>query len=278
MAGLTYRSIFVSDVHLGTKGSHAEYLLDLLEHTESQYLYLVGDIFDLWKLRSGWYWPSVNNRVVQAVLRKAERGTRVVYIPGNHDELARDYEGMVFSGVRVMRDTVHVTRDGTRLLVSHGDEFDAAVAVSPWLRHFGDMNYSMLLFLNHHYNRLRRAFGLPYWSLCAYIKGRLGNAMAYVRRFELAAVDRARHLGLDGIVCGHIHVANMTEIDGRLYVNCGDWVENCTAVVEEADGTMGLLHWARDSAFVLGGAESVPEPAGARSLQEQPSASRSGAA
>lgn len=262
MSGLKFRSIFVSDVHLGARDSHAEYLLDLLTHTESQYLYLVGDIFDLWKLRSGWYWPSIKNRVVQAVLRKAERGTRVVYIPGNHDELARDYAGMMFSGVKVMRDAVHTTGDGRRLLVSHGDEFDAVVAVSRWLRYFGDINYTVLLFLNHYYNRLRRSVGLPYWSLCSYIKGRVGNAMAYVRRFEQAAVDRTRHLGLDGIVCGHIHVANVAMIEGRLYANCGDWVENCTAVVEEADGALRLLHWARDSAFLVGRPEREPVAGG----------------
>ena len=255
MAGLKFRSIFVSDVHLGARDSHAEYLLDLLAHAESQYLYLVGDIFDLWKLRSGWCWPSVNNRVVQAVLRKAEHGTRVVYIPGNHDELARDYAGMTFSGVKVMRDAVHTTCDGRRLLVSHGDEFDAVVTVSPWLRCFGDINYTVLLFLNHYYNRLRRGVGLPYWSLCSHIKGRVGNAMAYVRRFEQAAVDRARHLGLDGIVCGHIHVANVAMIEGRLYANCGDWVESCTAVVEEGDGVLRLLRWARDSAFLVGASD-----------------------
>jgi UDP-2,3-diacylglucosamine pyrophosphatase LpxH len=258
MAKLRLRSIFVSDIHLGTRGAQAEYLLDLLDHTESDYLYLVGDVFDLWKLRSGWYWPQLNNRVVQALFARARRSTRVVYIPGNHDALLRDYAGMEFNGVQLLLQAEHVTADGRRLLVTHGDELDGVVAVNRWLRHIGDLNYSFLLMLNRHCNRLRRLCGLPYWSLSAYIKGRMGKAVDYVRRFEEAAVERARHAGMDGVVCGHIHVGRVCEIGGMLYANSGDWVENCTALVEDAAGAIRLLHWARDSVHLLPGQEDAP--------------------
>jgi UDP-2,3-diacylglucosamine pyrophosphatase LpxH len=257
MAKLTVRSIFVSDIHLGTKGAQAEYLLDLLENTDSEYLYLVGDVFDLWKLRSGWFWPQLNNRVVQALFAKARRGARVIYLPGNHDALLRDYAGMMFNGVQILHQTEHVTAAGRRLLVTHGDELDGVVAVNRWLRHLGDLNYNFLLMLNRHCNRLRRLCGLPYWSLSASIKGRVGNAVEYVRRFEAAAVERARHAGLDGVVCGHIHVGKVRDIEGMLYANSGDWVENCTALVEDAAGEIRLLHWARDSVFLLPPAEDT---------------------
>jgi UDP-2,3-diacylglucosamine pyrophosphatase LpxH len=251
MGKLTVRSIFVSDIHLGTKEAQAEYLLDLFNNSESEYLYLVGDVFDLWKLRSGWFWPQINNRVLQALFAKAQRGTRVIYIPGNHDALLRDYAGMLFNGVQILHQTEHVTADGRRLLVTHGDELDGVVAINRWLRRLGDLNYYLLLMLNRHHNRLRRLCGRPYWSLSASIKGRVGNAVDYVRRFEGAAVERARHAGMDGVVCGHIHVGKVRDIDGLLYANSGDWIENCTALVEDATGEIRLLHWARDSVFLL---------------------------
>lgn len=261
MRKLTVRSIFVSDIHLGTRGAQAEYLLDLLNNTESEYLYLVGDVFDLWKLRSGWFWPQLNNRVIQALFAKARRGTRVIYIPGNHDALLRDYAGMMFNGVQILHQTEHVTADGRRLLVTHGDELDGVVAVNRWLRHLGDLNYYFLLMLNRHFNRVRRLFGRSYWSLSAYIKSRVGNAVDYVRRFEAAAVERARHAGMDGVVCGHIHVGNVRAIDGLLYANSGDWVENCTALVEDAAGQIRLLHWARDSVYLLPALDEAAEVA-----------------
>ncbi|MBK9131414.1 MAG: UDP-2,3-diacylglucosamine diphosphatase [Gammaproteobacteria bacterium] len=261
MGKLTVRSIFVSDIHLGTRGAQAEYLLDLLDNTESDYLYLVGDVFDLWKLRSGWFWPQLNNRVVQALFAKARRGTRVIYIPGNHDALMRDYAGMEFNGVRILSQAEHMTADGRRLLVTHGDELDGVVTVNRWLRHIGDLNYYFLLALNRYCDRLRRLFGRPYWSLSAYIKSRVGNAVDYVRRFEAAAAERARHAGLDGVVCGHIHVGKVRDIDGLLYANSGDWVENCTALIEEPSGEIRLLHWARDSFFLLPAEGEAAEPA-----------------
>ncbi|MCC6207251.1 MAG: UDP-2,3-diacylglucosamine diphosphatase [Gammaproteobacteria bacterium] len=259
MSKLTVRSIFVSDIHLGTRGAQAEYLLDLLDNTESEYLYLVGDVFDLWKLHTGWFWPQLNNRVVQALFSKARRGTRVIYIPGNHDALMRDYAGMEFNGVRILRQAEHVTADGRRLLVTHGDELDGVVAVNRWLSHIGDLNYYFLLTLNRYCDRIRRLFGHPYWSLSAYIKGRVGKAVEYVRRFEVAAAERARHAGLDGVVCGHIHVGKVRDIDGLLYANSGDWVENCTALIEETTGEIRLLHWARDSFFLISAEEETVE-------------------
>ncbi len=261
MSKLTFRSMFVSDVHLGSRDAHAEYLLDLLHHSEAQNIYLVGDIFDLWKLRSGWHWTQTSNRVVQTILSRALAGTRVVYIPGNHDELARDYIGRRFSGIDIVREAVHTTADGRQLLITHGDELDMLVAVNDWLRQIGDLNYGALLALNRAYNRIRRALGLPYWSLCSHIKSRFGNAMAYVRRFEEAAVARARQLGVDGVICGHIHVPRIEWIDDLLYANSGDWVENCTALVEENSGHIGLLHWARDSMYLIPQDEAAPVPA-----------------
>lgn len=258
MSRLTFRSMFLSDVHLGSKDAHAEYLLDLLHHSEAQHIYLVGDIFDLWKLRSGWHWTQTNNRIVQTLLARALNGTRVVYIPGNHDELARDYIGMRFSGVDIARQAIHTTADGRRMLITHGDELDMLVTVNHWLRYIGDLNYSALLAMNRAYNRARRSLGLPYWSLCSYLKSRLGNAVAYVRRFEEAAVERARQLELDGVICGHIHVPRIEWINGLLYANSGDWVENCTALVEEANGHIGLLHWARDSMYLIPQEEAAP--------------------
>lgn len=251
MEKIKYRSIFVSDVHLGTKDARSEYLLDLLLSTESEFLYLVGDIFDLWKLRSGWYWPQINNHIVQIVLAKARSGTKVIFIPGNHDSLLRDYMGMIFNGVHIQNEALHLTADGRRLLVSHGDELDGPVAAKRWLRLFGTLNYSLLLCLNRYVNGLRGLFGLPYWSLSRYVKSRVKNAMEYVARFEQAAIDRARSAQVDGMLCGHIHVANMKRIDGILYVNAGDWVENCTAVTEDRFGSLRLVHWVEDSVYLM---------------------------
>jgi UDP-2,3-diacylglucosamine pyrophosphatase LpxH len=239
-----YRAIWISDVHLGTRGCKAEFLLDFLRRTESDFLYLVGDIVDGWRLKRSWYWRQEHNDVLQKLLRKARKGTSVVYIPGNHDEAARDYCGLQFGGVHVQKEAVHETADGRKLLVIHGDEFDAVVRYAKWLAVLGDRAYIFLLAVNHWFNAARRRLGFPYWSLSAWLKGRVKNAVEYVSSFEAAVAEEARRRSVDGVVCGHIHCAQMREIDGVLYCNDGDWVESCTALVEHFDGRLEILRWA----------------------------------
>ena len=244
-----YRSVFISDFHLGTKGSKAEILLDFIKQTESDYLYLVGDIFDGWQLKKNWYWPQAHNDVIQKLLRKARKGTKVFYIPGNHDEFARGYVGNNVGGIEVLNELVHTTADGKRLLVLHGDQFDGVVKFNRWLAVLGSHAYEFSMFLNHHYNVVRRWFGMPYWSLSAYLKHRVKNAIAYITEFESAVAQEARHRHCDGILCGHIHKAEMRTIEGVQYVNSGDWVESCTAIVEHADGRLELINWLDQPAY-----------------------------
>jgi UDP-2,3-diacylglucosamine pyrophosphatase LpxH len=239
-----YRAIFISDIHLGTRGCKAEFLLDFLRETESQYLYLVGDIVDGWRLRQSWYWSQSHNDVVQKILRKARKGTQVVLVPGNHDEMARDFIGMQFGGIWVLGDTVHVTADGRRMLVIHGDAFDGVVTYARWLAVLGDHAYTLALWMNHRLNRMRLAMGLGYWSLSSYLKGKVKGAVSYISAFENAVAAEARRRGADGVVCGHIHKAEIRTIDGVLYCNDGDWVESCTALVEHWDGRLEVIDWA----------------------------------
>jgi UDP-2,3-diacylglucosamine pyrophosphatase LpxH len=240
----TYRSIWISDIHLGTRGCKAEFLLDFLRNTESEHLYLVGDIVDGWRLRRSWYWPQEHNDVVQKLLRKARKGTAVTFIPGNHDEFVRNYLEFNFGEVRVSNDAVHVTADGRRLLVIHGDQFDTVVAYAKWLAHLGDHAYNIAMELNLWLNWVRRHLGLRYWSLSAYLKHRVKNAVAYIASFEAAMAEMARRRGVDGVVCGHIHHAELRRIGDILYANDGDWVESCTALVEHFDGRLEILRWA----------------------------------
>ncbi|MGE5503131.1 MAG: UDP-2,3-diacylglucosamine diphosphatase [Actinomycetota bacterium] len=240
----TYRSIWISDVHLGTRGCKAGYLLEFLRTAECQYLYLVGDMIDGWRLKRGWFWPQAHNDVVQKLLRKARKGTRVIYVPGNHDEFARDYVGDNFGAVEVVDQAIHQTADGRRLLVVHGDQFDGVVRYARWLAVLGDHAYTLALGLNHWFNGIRRRLGYPYWSLSAYLKHRVKNAVAFIGDYERAVIDAARAQGVDGVVCGHIHHPELRENDGCVYANCGDWVESCSALVEHADGRLEILHWA----------------------------------
>ncbi|MBI1776624.1 MAG: UDP-2,3-diacylglucosamine diphosphatase [Proteobacteria bacterium] len=246
-----FRSIWISDIHLGTRGCKAEYLLDFLKHTESQYLYLVGDILDFWRMRKSWYWVQAHNDVIQKLLRKARKGTKVVYVPGNHDEMFRDFVDHRFGGIDVRQDTVHETLDGKRLLVIHGDVFDAVVTYARWLALLGDSAYALALTLNQWLNFVRRHCGYPYWSLSGYLKQRVKNAVDYVSRFEEALADEARRRGLDGVVCGHIHKAEIRDIGGVLYCNDGDWVESCTALVEHLDGSLAILDWTERRQYAL---------------------------
>jgi UDP-2,3-diacylglucosamine pyrophosphatase LpxH len=257
-----YRTVFISDIHLGTRGCQAELLLDFLRHITCEHLYLVGDIVDGWRMKGGWYWPQSHNDVVQKILRLARKGAAVTYIPGNHDDRVRDFCGVHFGGVVVTRDAVHQTADGRRFLVLHGDEFDAAVRLAPWLALAGDLAYRSALRLNTVLNRLRRRFGLGYWSLAAYLKSKVKNALQFVDNFEQTLAAEAKRRGVDGVICGHIHKVQMRVIDGVTYINDGDWVESCTAVVEHFDGRLEILPWAklRSWSMIDGGRRVAPAP------------------
>ena len=238
-----YRAIFISDTHLGTPGCRADALLDFLRGTESDFLYLVGDIVDGWQLKRRWFWRQSHNDVVQKVLRKARKGTAVIYIPGNHDEGARHFLGVAFGDIAIREDAIHVTARGQRLWVTHGDLFDGVVQYARWLAVVGDALYALTLKLNQHVNALRARLGMRYWSLSQFLKGRVKNAVSYIVAFEDALAREARQRGLDGVVCGHIHKAEIREIGGILYCNDGDWVESLTALVETHDGELRIVHW-----------------------------------
>ncbi len=280
MSSFKQRAVFISDTHLGTRDAQTEYLLDFLRNTECEYLYLLGDIIDIWKLRSGWHWPQGNNDLLQLVFKKARTGTRVIYIPGNHDEMLRKYAGSDFNGIQIQLDAVHETADGRRLLLIHGDEFDSVVASNQWLAHIGSWAYDVLLWLNRHFNNLRRRLGFPYWSLSHYLKHKVKNAVNFISSFEQALVREARQRGVDGIVCGHIHHAAIENMDGIIYANSGDWVENCTALTEDAQGRMRIIHWLEESAVLLSGEEGwgsylgVPEDSKEPDLLRSPYSAR----
>lgn len=245
--GRRYRSLFLSDVHLGTKGCQADLLLDFLRYHEADTIYLVGDIVDGWRLRSGWYWPQAHNDVVQKLLRKGRKGARIVYLPGNHDEFLRDYYGSHFGGIEVVETAIHEAADGKRYLVIHGDVFDVVVRHAKWLAFLGDGAYTAALGLNTYLNWLRRKLGFPYWSLSQWAKLKVKNAVNFIGRFEEAVATEARRHKVDGVVCGHIHHAVIHNSFGVEYLNCGDWVESCTAIVEHADGRFELIDWARET-------------------------------
>ncbi|MBI3899828.1 MAG: UDP-2,3-diacylglucosamine diphosphatase [Gammaproteobacteria bacterium] len=251
MEPLRFRSIWISDVHLGTRACKAEYLLDFLQHTDSTRLYLVGDIVDFWNLKGGWYWPRLHNQVIQTAMEKASRGTEVTYVPGNHDELFRDHIGRAFGGIRVVKDVIHETADGRKLLVIHGDEFDAIVVNSKWLALLGSWMYDVLLSANRWVNWVRRRCGFPYWSLAAFLKHKVKNAVNFISHFEQALVHEAKRRQVDGVICGHIHKATLEDYGDILYGNCGDWVESCTALVERLDGSLAIVHWADESVYLL---------------------------
>ncbi|HEX3666944.1 MAG TPA: UDP-2,3-diacylglucosamine diphosphatase [Rhizomicrobium sp.] len=243
-----HRTIFISDIHLGTRGCKAEMLADFLARNSCDTLYLVGDIVDGWRLKRRWFWPDAHNRVVEELLHKIDTGTRIVYVPGNHDEVLRSYCGRVVAGVELMDEAVHETADGRRLLVIHGDRFDAVIAYAKWLAHLGDGAYTLALHLNDFCHVIRRRLGLQYWSLSAYLKHKVKNALEYICRFEEAVAREVKARGFDGVVCGHIHHADMKTLEGVLYINDGDWVESCTALVEDSRGNLEILRWASAAA------------------------------
>ena len=239
-----YRAIFISDLHIGTPGFQAEALMDFLKHHPSEMLYLVGDIVDGWQLRRRWFWPQSHNDVVQKLLRRARKGCRVIYVPGNHDEFARAFVGHAFGGVDIHEEAMHVTATGQRLWVVHGDLFDGVIQCAKWLAYVGDWLYELTLKLNRYLNRLRAHMGWEYWSLSAYLKHKVKKAVNFISDFEMAVAHEARRRGFDGVVCGHIHHAEIRTVDGVLYCNDGDWVESRTALVEHMNGRLEIVHWA----------------------------------
>lgn len=236
------RAIFISDLHLGTRNCQAEKLLELLRDYESDYLYLLGDIVDLWAMSRGVHWSPAQNTVVQKILKRARHGVRVVLVPGNHDEALREHEGVSFGNIRIVRYGVHHAADGRRYLLIHGDEFDQVARYHRWLVLVGDHGYTRMMTLNHALSQLRRAMGRAgHWSLSSAIKRNLKHAVAYVRDYETAVARHAAEQGFDGVICGHIHVGTQKDLEGVRYINCGDWVDSCSAVIEHADGRMELL-------------------------------------
>ncbi len=242
-----HRTIFISDTHLGTRGCKAEALADFLAHNDCATLFLVGDIVDGWQMKRRWYWTQAQSQVVAQILRKVDAGTRVIFVPGNHDEFARDYTGRLFAGVEIIQEAIHETADGKRLWVLHGDRFDGVIACAKWLAHLGDWAYGMALRSNDILFRARLRLGLPYWSLSAWLKHKVKNAVEYISRFEEIVALEAQKRGVDGVVCGHIHRAEIRRIGDVLYLNDGDWVESCSALVEDAHGNMEILRWADPS-------------------------------
>jgi len=237
------RTLFLSDVHLGTRGCQADKLLDFMRYYDAETVYLVGDIVDGWQLKSSWYWPQTHNDVVQKLLRKARKGARVFYIPGNHDEFLRDYYGTHFGGIEVVEDAIHVTADGQRYLVIHGDLFDVVIRHARWLALLGDKAYDAAIWLNTYFNAVRRGLGLTYWSLSQWAKLKVKNAVNFIGEFERTLAAEARRRGLDGVICGHIHHAVIRSQTDFAYINCGDWVESCTAVIEHFNGAFEIIAW-----------------------------------
>ena len=238
-----YRSIWISDLHLGFKGCNVNYFLDFLHANECEQLYLLGDIIDLWSMQRSMYWPQSHNNVIRTILGKAKHGTKVIYIPGNHDIQFREYHGLSFGNLTIKEEDVHVTADGKRLLLLHGDIFDSAMKCNRFTSFIGNIGYDFLLYINRHFHSLRSKFKFSYWSLSSFIKARVKNAMKHIQHYENIVAAEAKRRGVDGVICGHIHHAELREINNILYCNTGDWVEHCTALVEHHDGRLELIHW-----------------------------------
>ncbi len=240
---MSARTIFLSDIHLGTRGCQADLLLDFLSKHDAETIYLVGDIVDGWRLSRGWHFPQSHNDIVQALLEKAHNGTRIVFIPGNHDEVMRGYFGTHFGGIEVMQTADFTSAAGKRYLVTHGDQFDAVVMNAKWLAHLGDRAYGFMIWLNPKLNAVRRLWGGGYWSLSKWAKHQVKQAVNFISQYENVLAEDAARGGYYGVICGHIHHANIRFIDDIHYVNTGDWVESCTAVIEDAEGKLKLVDW-----------------------------------
>lgn len=243
MQQLHFRSLWISDTHLGGKNLNSRQLHEFLQNTESDYLYLVGDIFDLWKLRRRWFWPEVNDHIVNLILRKAQNGTKVYYLPGNHDDIVRKFTGTTFHGIDIREEMVHTAVDGRRYLVLHGDKFDCVVQHSVWLANIGSVLYDSLLLVNRWYNSYRRLRGKEYFSVSAWLKHKCKTAVNYIGDFEEVLIREIRDNNVDGLICGHIHHASIKTMGDFLYSNSGDWVESCTALAENVNGHLGIIQW-----------------------------------
>lgn len=247
-----YKTVWISDIHLGCKDCKAEFLLNFLHSVKCDTLYVVGDLIDFWSLRRGGRWLESHSRVLQALIAKSLNGTRVCYLPGNHDEPVRDYIGLLVAGVEILSTDVHETADGRRFLVTHGDEYEALVRCGGPVQYwFGSWLYDALLAVNRWINFTRRRLNYPYWSMANFLKRHIGQAAEYIARFEAAAAYEAMRRGLDGVICGHIHKAEILSLHGVLYCNDGDWVESCTAMVEHPDGALEILYWADEKVVML---------------------------
>lgn len=257
------RSIFISDIHLGTRGCQANCLIDFLREFDSEYLYLVGDIIDFWAMGRSIHWSANQNTVVQKVLRRARHGGKVVLIPGNHDEAMREYDGTSFGDILIANEWLHLCADGRRFLVIHGDAYDQVTRYHRWVAILGDVAYDFLVRLNHWLSLLRRSLRIPgYWSLAGYAKRKVKSAVNFIFDFEESIIHAVRERGLDGVICGHIHSAAIKAIDGLLYLNCGDWVDSCTAIVEHEDGRLELIEWRQLSKPRDAHAAKLPEREG----------------
>lgn len=244
---LRHRSIWISDVHLGTRGAKADFLCDFLKHNECETLYLVGDIIDGWRMKNRMYWPQAHVNVIRRILTRSKRGTQVVYVTGNHDEFLRRYSGMSFGNIHLVDETIHTTADGRRLWVVHGDAFDSIVCNQKWLALVGDWAYESLLRFNVVFNRIRQLLGLDYWSLSAYLKYKVKKAVNFISDYEKTLAHECEKRGLEGVVCGHIHHPEVTMIGNVQYANSGDWVESCSALVEDQQGQLEIVYWAREA-------------------------------
>lgn len=240
-----YKSVFISDTHLGTRGSNAELLDDFLKNIETDQLFLIGDIVDGWRIKSSFYWPQSHNNVIRKILGKAKKGTNVYYITGNHDEFLRDFTnyGLTVGNIQIVDETEFITQDSRHFLVTHGDAFDGIIRYHRWVAFLGDWAYNLAIWLNRVVNQFRQTFGYGHWSLSKFLKDKVKSAANFINQFETAVSNECKNRNFDGIFCGHIHYPEIREINGILYCNTGDWVENCTAIVEHGDGTLELIHW-----------------------------------
>lgn len=237
------RTLFFSDVHLGMQAIKIEELLKFLDVYDADTIYIVGDLIDGWRLQKEWNWPAEYDQLANVLFAKARAGARIVCLAGNHDEFLRDYLGTYFGGVEIVDRMIHITADGKRYLVIHGDQFDVVVANAKWLAHIGDWAYNFALKVNVPVNWVRRRMGLSYWSLSAWAKRKVKSAVSVMGRFEEALSLEARTSEVDGVICGHIHHAAMHHKFGIHYINSGDWVESCTAIIETHDGGFELIRW-----------------------------------
>jgi len=239
---IQYKTIFISDTHLGSRGAKADFLAEFLKYNQCEKLYMVGDIIDGWRLKKRMFWPQAHTNVLRRILTLSKRGTDVIYVTGNHDDFLRRYSGLSFGNIELCDEAVYEA-EGKRYLIVHGDKYDSVIQTQKWLAFIGDWGYETLVVLNRHFNRIRHKFGMGYWSLSSYVKQKVKKAVSFISAYEDAVVEDCKEQGFDGVICGHIHHPEIRDINGIHYINCGDWVESCTAIVETMEGELKLLRW-----------------------------------